>query len=108
VGGFLGKEWLAGLDLGGEGATGPVLVRRVVTGGPDGDVTLDAELAGPSGAGPSAAASATSAALTLTTTYDVALALDTGELAPAVAYMQGRLKAEGHMPTLYALLAATR
>jgi len=26
---------------------------------------------------------------------------------PAVAYMQGRLKAEGDMPTLYALLAAT-
>jgi hypothetical protein len=99
VPGFLSKEWLDGFDLTSGGPGRPVEVRRVVTGGPDGDVTLDAAVSGPPGPG--------SGSLTLTTTHDVATALDAGEVAPAVAYMQGRLKAEGDMPTLYVVLAAT-
>jgi len=99
VPGFLSKEWLDGFDLTAGGPGRPVQVRRVVTGGPDGDVTLDAEVSGPPGPGPGS--------LTLTTTHDVAAALDAGDVAPAVAYMQGRLKAEGDMPTLYVVLAAT-
>lgn len=111
--GFLSKEWLDGADLASGGAARPVTVRRVVTGGPEGDVTIEAEVSGPDaggapgGSGTAGAAAATAPAeLTLTTTYDVALALDAGDVAPAVAYMQGRLKAEGDMPTLYAMLAA--
>lgn len=100
--GFLSKEWLDGVDLGAAGEGRTVRVRRLVTGGPDGDLTLDADVAGPPGAATG------EATLTLTTTHEVAVALDAGEVAPAVAYMQGRLKAEGDMPTLYALLAATR
>lgn len=108
--GFLSKEWLDGADLAAGGAARPVTVRRVVTGGPEGDVTLEAEVSGPDAGGAPGGSPAPSAAapaeLTLTTTYDVALALDAGDVAPAVAYMQGRLKAEGDMPTLYAVLAA--
>jgi hypothetical protein len=102
--GFLNDGWLDGLDLGAaraEEKAPAVLVRRVVTGGPDGDVTLEAVVPGTDGAdGPGAE-------LTLTTTHAVATELDAGDVSPAVAYMQGRLKAEGDMPTLYALLAAT-
>ncbi len=98
--GFLSKEWLDGFDLTSGGPGRPVQLRRVVTGGPDGDIALDAEVSGPPGPGPGT--------LTLTTTHDVAVDLDAGDVAPAVAYMQGRLKAEGDMQTLYALLAATR
>jgi putative sterol carrier protein len=108
VAGFLSKEWLDGADLVVGGAGRPVTVRRVVTGGPEGDVTLEAEVSGPDVGAPqggSRTAAAVPAELTLTTTYDVALALDAGDVAPAVAYMQGRLKAEGDMPTLYAVLA---
>lgn len=104
--GFLSKEWLDGVDLGAAGEGRTVRVRRLVTGGPDGDLTLDADVVGPPGAATGAATG--EATLTLTTTHEVAVALDAGEVAPAVAYMQGRLKAEGDMPTLYALLAATR
>jgi hypothetical protein len=107
--GFLSKEWLDGVDLVGAGERGSgadgrrVHVRRVVSGGPDGEVVLEADVTGPALPGGPAEA----ATLTLTTTHDVATAIDGGEVAAAVAFMQGRLKAEGDMPTMYALLAAT-
>lgn len=107
-GGFLSKAWLDGVGLvgGGEGdgaAGRPVHVRRVVSGGPGGEVVLEADVTGPAvPGGPGGPAE-----LTLTTTHDVAAAIDGGDVVPAVAYMQGRLKAEGDMPTLYALLAAS-
>lgn len=107
--GFLSNEWLDGVDLVGAGegdgdADGrPVHVRRVVSGGPDGEVVLEADVTGPALPGGSAGP----ATLTLTTTHDVAVAIDGGDVVAAVAFMQGRLKAEGDMPTLYALLAAT-
>ena len=97
--GYLSPEWVDGLGL--AAPTPGVAVRRIVTGGPDGDVTLESTLgeagndAGDGGR-----------ALTLTTPHDVATRLDAGELAVPVAYMQGKLKAEGDMPTLYALLEA--
>lgn len=109
AGGFLSKEWLDGVDLvggaeRGDAAAGrPVHVRRVVSGGPDGEVVLEADVTAPVVPGGAAAG----AELTLTTTHDVAAAMDGGDVVPAVAFMQGRLKAEGDMPTLYALLAAT-
>jgi hypothetical protein len=102
--GFLSKEWLDGLDLAGPGPGRPVQVRRVISDGPDGgEAVLEAAVSGPALA---ATGGQAPAVLTLTTTHDVAAAMDSGELAPAVAYMQGRLKAEGDMPTLYALLAS--
>jgi hypothetical protein len=100
---FLSEEWLDELDLGALAKDRPVRVRRVVTGGPGGDVTFEAVVGGPDGEG---AGDGPPAALTLTTTHDVARAVTAGELPAAVAYMQGRLKAEGDMPTLYALLSA--
>jgi hypothetical protein len=45
--------------------------------------------------------------LTVTVAYEDALRLDRGEMEPSVAYMQGRLKADGDMPKLFALLAAS-
>ena len=106
--GYLGPGWVEGLEF--AAPTPGVQVRRVVTGGPDGDVAFESAVGGPpdataatsGGAGEAVAAPV----LTLTTTHDVAARLDTGELAAPVAYMQGKLKAEGDMRTLYALLAA--
>ena len=104
--GYLSPDWVEALPL--AGPTPGVQVRRVVTGGPDGDVAFESTV----GAAPEAAtpvgdgAAGDGPALTLTTTHDVALRLDAGELAVPVAYMQGKLKAEGDMRTLYALLAA--
>jgi hypothetical protein len=110
VAGYLSPGWVEGLAF--AAPTPGVQVRRVVTGGPDGDVAFETAVGGP----PDATAAATAGgaggedgagpALTLTTTYDVAARLDAGELAVPVAYMQGKLKAEGDMRTLYALLAA--
>ena len=117
--GFLSDEWLDGLDLGagrGDEKAPAVRVRRLVTGGPEGDLTFESVVPGTDGSvpgGPGApgaelpGAELPGAELTLTTTYAVASELDVGDVTPAVAYMQGRLKAEGDMPTLYALLAAT-
>ena len=112
--GFLSDEWLDGLDLGagrGDEKAPAVRVRRLVTGGPEGDLTFESVVPGIDGSvpgGPGApGAELPGAELTLTTTYAVASELDVGDVTPAVAYMQGRLKAEGDMPTLYALLAAT-
>jgi hypothetical protein len=112
--GFLSDEWLDGLDLGagrGDEKVPAVRVRRLVTGGPEGDLTFESVVPGTDGSvpgGPGApGAELPGAELTLTTTYAVASELDVGDVTPAVAYMQGRLKAEGDMPTLYALLAAT-
>jgi hypothetical protein len=103
VAGYLSPAWVDGLAL---APARPVLVRRVVTGGPDGDVTFETTLAAAGADVPAPGGDGGEPALTLTTPHDVAVRLDAGELAVPVAYMQGRLKAEGDMPTLYALLAA--
>ena len=95
--GFLSKEWLDGFDLTSGGPGRPVQVRRVVSGGARRRRDARRGGRGPPGPGPGS--------LTLTTTHEVAAALDAGDVAPAVAYMQGRMKAEGDMPTLYAVLA---
>jgi hypothetical protein len=102
---YLSAGWVDGLAW--MAPTPGVQVRRVVTGGPDGDVAFGSTVGGaPEAAAPGDGAAGDGPALTLTTTHDVALRLDAGELAVPVAYMQGKLKAEGDMPTLYALLAA--
>ncbi|HLM62696.1 MAG TPA: hypothetical protein VK306_00225 [Acidimicrobiales bacterium] len=83
-------------------------VRRVVTGAPGGDVAYDDLVVGGRvvGSEPVGGGTMVTADLVLTSTYAVAVAIERGDVSPAVAYMQGRLKAEGDMGTLYAVLAA--
>jgi hypothetical protein len=83
-------------------------VRRVVTGAPGGDAAYDdLVVAGRVvGSEPAGGGAEVPADLVLTSTYEVAVDIERGDVSPAVAYMQGRLKAEGDMATLYAVLAA--
>jgi putative sterol carrier protein len=84
-------------------------LQRTVLGTPDGDVTyhlvvasgrvVEAGPGSPPGGEPD---------VTFTSPYDVAVALVTGELDPSVAYMQGKLKAEGDPALLHTLLPLTR
>lgn len=115
---FLSQEWLdelcrvdaAGTEVPGgpaAAAEGPAVSARIectVTAGPDGDVTWRAVL--DRGTVVEAALGADPTAdLTLSAPYEVAVAVLTGDLDPAVAYMQGRLKAAGDTAALHALLA---
>jgi hypothetical protein len=108
---YLSQEWLDRQrellsDLGTGGAACAGRVQRVVTGGPSGDVTHHYALADGS-VTDSRLGDEPEADLTFTCPYEVALAIDTGELDASVAYMQGRLKATGNLPLLHALLLAT-
>jgi hypothetical protein len=120
----LSQEWLdalsagkvdgdggeAGGEAGGESPGDPVapgfLVQHVVSNAPDGTVpywtrvdrgrVVEASLG-----------QAEKADLTLSVAYDDAVRIDRGELELSAAYMQGRLKAEGDMTKLFALLRST-
>lgn len=108
---YLSQEWLdrqrelaAEVCSGRPGLSGRV--QRVVTDGPVGQVAHHFVL--DDGVLQSSALGADdTAALTLTCPYEVAVAIDTGELDASVAYMQGRLKAAGDLPLLHTLLVAT-
>jgi hypothetical protein len=114
---FLSQEWFDQLvaEVGGDASSGDpgdpgpevsMLVQNVVTGGPNGDVSFwtkiergrtvevgQGEVDKPD--------------LTLTAAYEDAERQAAGEVEPSAAYMQGRLKAEGDMTKLFALLKAT-
>jgi hypothetical protein len=114
---FLSQEWFDQLvaEVGGDAGSGDaddagsdvsMLVQNLVTGGPDGDVSFwtkiergrtvevgQGEVDKPD--------------LTLTAAYEDAERQAAGEVEPSAAYMQGRLKAEGDMTKLFALLKAT-
>lgn len=105
---FLTQEWLDLLvSVGAEAPERPGANARLeclVTGGPDGDITLhfvvdDGRLTraalGPDPDGPP---------VTLVATYDDAVAIARGELDPNVGFMQGRIKVRGDMSHLFVLL----
>jgi hypothetical protein len=116
VAAFLSQEWfdeqvavVAGDDTADAGAGDPeasMLVQNVVTGGPAGDVSFwtriergrTVELSPGTVDKPD---------LTLMAAYEDAERQAAGEVEPSAAYMQGRLKAEGDMTKLFALLRAT-
>jgi alkyl sulfatase BDS1-like metallo-beta-lactamase superfamily hydrolase len=107
---YLSPEWRAHTPAGPAGCPPPPGARArlqyVVKGGPDGDVryhhvvenghTLEFAL----GDDPDAE-------VTLTAAYDDKLKVDKGELDPMAAFMQGRVKVEGEMAKLMALLPLT-
>lgn len=111
---FLSQEWLdQQIVAAGEADTGDagdpeasLLVQNVVIGGPGGDVsfwvrvergrTVEASLG-----------EVDKPDLTLTAAYEDAERQAAGEVEPSAAYMQGRLKAEGDMTKLFALLKST-
>jgi SCP-2 sterol transfer family len=115
VSAFLSPEWLDGLVAGAAGddvdagAGDPevsMLVQNVVTGGPDGDVSFWTRIE--RGRTVEAALGTVDKPdLTLMAAYADAERQAAGEVEPSAAYMQGRLKAEGDMTKLFALLKAT-
>lgn len=110
---FLSAEWVAAsyethppLD-----PSVSTVVQHLVSGGPDGNVTYTTTYAeGRPVAAELVAAPAKGAAsgdaVTLGLSYDDARRVAGGELELGVAFMQGRLKAEGDMKTIFALLRA--
>jgi SCP-2 sterol transfer family protein len=104
---LLSDEWLAGLPgraLGDETVTGTF--QYLVTGAAGGKVTywarVDAGTVAEAGSGPAPG----DPDINFEVPHKIAVQLDDGDLEPAVAYMQGNLKADGNMTTLFALLAA--
>ena len=111
---FLTPKWLdRTLELLGKLPDGPastavsVRVQHVVTGAPGGEVTYHVayETGRPvaAGLGPDP-----DAEVILTAPHAVAAEIATGELEPAAAFMQGRLKTEGPSSKLTPLLALTQ
>ena len=81
-------------------------MQYVITGGPDGDIRYywvleDGRLL------ESARGDLEDKELTLTQSYDDALAIQKGELDEQNAFMQGRIRVEGNMAKLMALLPIT-
>lgn len=108
---YLSQEWLDLQKSTAEelperpGAT--ARVQHVVTGTPDGEVryiqsVVDGRLE------ELALGNDPAAEVTLTQTYPDALQLAKGELAPAVAFMQGRVKVVGDMGKVMALMPLTQ
>jgi hypothetical protein len=110
---FLSQEWLdaqreATADLPpAPDAGGAVLVQHVVTGAPSGNVSYTTSFADGRIVDGALGASASEPDLTITATYGDAARLATGELELSAAYMQGTVKVEGSMSTLFSLLPAT-
>jgi hypothetical protein len=109
---FLSPEWverqrelLAGLP--GEEGGATVRVQYVVPGGRDGDVAyhlaFEAGRVVDGGVGTDPRAE-----VVLTTVREVATDIAAGDVEPAVAFMQGRLKTEGPTSRLLPLLALTQ
>lgn len=103
---FLGAEWFEAAGRGARLADRPGASARlevVVGGGPGGEVrsgwVLEDGAVREAAPGPPAAAD-----VTLTTTWADAVRMQRGELDPAAAFMQGRLKAAGDMRRLLAVL----
>jgi hypothetical protein len=111
----LSQEWLdlqvklgEGIDPSAPGMS--AVVHHIVTGAPEGNVAYTTRLED----GRVVEASLVQAApaegevdLTVTTTYEGAVRLARGEVEASAAYMQGDLKAEGDVATLFALLEAS-
>jgi hypothetical protein len=92
----------------GEGRTGPAvasaLVQHVVSGAPDGTVSYWTRYDG-GRVVEAALGEVDGPDLTFQVGYDDAVRIDRGALELSAAYMQGRLKADGDMTRLLALLA---
>jgi putative sterol carrier protein len=101
---FLTDDWFARIAAAAPGAD-DVGIEVAVLGGPDGDVKWQLRVDGgtvSAGAGPLPGAE-----IALTVPYDDMLAIVRGELAPSVAFMQGRMKTAGDPGALLVVLAAT-
>ena len=103
---YLSPEWFAAVQAAadavvvpdnGDGA--PLVLRQVITGGPDGDVTYRLVI----GAGSVAVEPGDGPAdLTLTQDYPTAVALLRGELSAPAAFMTGRVRVSGNLGALLA------
>ena len=102
---FLSPEWLAALDaaaagnesLGRSVADTDLIVRQVVLGGPDGDVTYYLRLVGGTAG---VTTDGDGADIDVVQDYDTAAAISRGELAPAAAFAAGRIKLGGSVGRL--------
>jgi hypothetical protein len=108
---FLSQEWLdaqrAALADAPPAPSATAVVQHVVTGAPSGNVSYTTEFSDGRMVAASLGAAAADPDLTVTATYPDAARLATGELELSAAYMQGSIKVEGSMKTLFALLPAT-
>ncbi|HEY1734535.1 MAG TPA: SCP2 sterol-binding domain-containing protein [Acidimicrobiales bacterium] len=100
--GTAGADGTAGSDErdapGGSAPAGPLVLRQVVTGGPDGDVRYDVVVSGEHAViDPAAAARAD---LTFTSDYDTAAAIASGRMSTHAALSDGRLRVSGNAATL--------
>ena len=101
---FLSNDWFAAVraddvDL------ADVLIESTVTGAPGSDVRWHVQVRG--GTVTAEAGGVPDADVALTSTYDVAVAILRGDLAPSVAFMQGRMKTAGDPGKLLELLRST-
>jgi SCP-2 sterol transfer family protein len=104
---LLSDEWLAGLKgrpVGDETVSGTF--QYLVTGAPGGKVTYWTRVESGTVAESGTGAAPGEADISFEVSHKVLGRLDAGELEPGVAYMQGNLKADGNMTTLFAVLAA--
>lgn len=96
---FLSPEWLDRMSSATSGASpgATVSIHQRVTGGPDGDVEYTLRLAGGEvrfEPGPGAAD------VDLVSDYETAAAISRGELSPAKAFAEGRLRVRGSVTAL--------
>lgn len=109
--GFLSQEWLdaqrsALADVPpAEGAS--AVVQHVVSGAPDGNVSYFTTYADGRITEAALGAAPADPDLTITATYADARSLAKGDIDLSAAYMQGTVKVEGNMRTLFELLPAT-
>jgi hypothetical protein len=103
---FLSDEWFAAAAPDSAPATSPVelVIRQVVTGGPEGDVHYLVVVAGDRAwierpAPPTRPRR--EADLTITNTWATATAIAKGELSAQRALMEGRLRVSGNLTRLY-------
>ena len=101
---FLSDDWFAAVraddvDL------ADVLIESTVTGAPGSDVRWHVQVRG--GTVTAEAGGVPDADVALTSTYDDAVAILRGDLAPSVAFMQGRMKTAGDPGRLLDVLQAT-
>ena len=106
---FLGPAWLAALDE--AVSTSPAVAAatadvtlsllQVVTGGPDGDVAYVVSV-GAGGVRVASATADTAADVTMASTWDTAVAIATGALAPHDAFTTGDLVVRGDIEALRA------
>jgi hypothetical protein len=100
---FLTEEWLAAQPMVAVPGLSAV-VQHVVTAAPEGNVVYSVTYA--DGEPAAALGQVDAADVTLTLSYDDARRIADGENSLAAAYMQGRLRAEGDMKAIFALLEA--